>query len=149
MKRMVKVHAVSRDTRESSVESSISMAMPANGNYAPPQQKGSSRRGSVISREWNSIFPSQSDESKNIRQEIMARSSKKSALDLIKLLGIILPQILALISVSVLLLTESVEVMRHSGDLKQHVLWMEPIRFLITQMQREREMTCVLISTDR
>ncbi len=128
--------------------SSDSVAMLAQ----PPHQRRRSRLVSTalsaISRDWLSTFSSQAETNK-VGSEMMKDSSLKSALDLLKLLGLIVPQLLVLIFVSVLLITDSVDVMRHSADLKQHVLRMEPIRLVITQLQREREMTCVLISTDR
>ncbi len=103
---------------------------------------------SAISSDWLSTFSSTAETNK-VGSEMMNDSPMKSALDLLKLLGLIIPQLLVLIFVSVLLITDSVDVMRHSADLKQNVLKMEPIRLVITQLQREREMTCVLISTDR
>ncbi len=140
MRQKAKVHTIPRNTRKSSDP----MAMKVNGDHHPQHQKGSSRPASAMSSA-HSIFSSQTEKGK----EIMVDSAKKSALDLLKLLGLIVPQLLALTFVSALLITESVDIMRHSRDLRQHVLWMEPIRVVITQLQREREMTCVLISTDR
>ncbi len=143
MRQKAKVHTIPRNTRNTSDP----MAMLVNGDHPPQHQKGSSRPGSVMSSGHSIV--SSTEGNRKMGQEIMVDSSKKSALDLLKLLGLIVPQLLALTFVSALLITESVDVMRHSRDLKQHVQWMEPIRLVITQLQREREMTCVLISTDR
>ncbi len=137
MKQKTRVHASTRVSVSSlSMLSSVGIL---------PGERGSSAKKNA----WENFSTADLSNPDRTGQEIMVDSAQKSAFDLLKLLGLIVPQLMALIFVSVLLITESVDVMRHSVDLKQHVQWMEPIRLVITQLQREREMTCVLISTFR
>ena len=65
------------------------------------------------------------------------------------MVALVVPPLVALATISVIVFVQAMSTMTDTRQMSQHLQTSEAIRQLIYTMQKERDITCILLETDR